>query len=296
MVRLIPIPHQGSTNSRFLKKALFPGRSHHVKTGALVAPRQRERGHLYRPMLIFGAALVALWLSAQAGAYLRRRRGAPDEDEQQDLGVLVAASLTLLGLIIGFSFSMAVTRYEKRKNYEEDEANAIGTEYFRVTMLPASQARRAQDLLAAYLNQRILFYTTSGSLALARINAETARLQGELWSTVQAAVQPQPTPTMALVVSGLNEVFNSQGYTQAAWWNRIPMGAWSLTAAIAISCNFLFGYAAHHTERKYKLFFILPLIVAISISFIHDMDSPRGGLIHVAPLNLISLSHSLQSP
>jgi hypothetical protein len=247
-------------------------------------------------MLVFVLSLVVLWLSAQTGAYLRRRRGAPDEDERQDLGVLVAASLTLLGLIIGFSFSMAVTRYEQRKNYEEEEANAIGTEYLRVTLLPATQAPTAQGLLAAYLNQRISFYTTRDARRIEQISAETARLQGELWSIVQYAAALQPTPIAALAVSGLNDVFNSQGYTQAAWWNRIPIGAWGMMAVIAVCCNFLFAYAAHHTEKRYKLFFVLPLIVAVSLAFICDMDSPRGGLIHVFPLNLTSLSHSLQSP
>jgi hypothetical protein len=244
-------------------------------------------------VIVFSFALVFLWLSTQTGAYLRRRRGVPDDAERQDLGVLVAAGLTLLGLIIGFTFSMAVTRYEQRKNYEEEEANAIGTEYFRVTLLPAPQARSAQVLLAAYLDQRISFYTTRDARRLAQINAETARLQGELWSAVQSSAALQPTPITALGISGLNDVFNSQGYTQAAWWNHIPIGAWSLMAAIAICCNFLFGYAARHTERRYKLFFVLPSIVAISFGFIYDMDSPRTGLIHVAPVNLISLSHTL---
>ena len=91
----------------------------------------------------------------------------------------------------------------------------------------------------------------------------------------------------------MNDVINSQGYTQAAWWNRIPAAAWSLMAVIAVCCNFLFGYAARHSERRYRLFFILPLIVAIAFFLIADLDSPRGGVIHVFPHNLISLSDSI---
>ena len=71
-----------------------------------------------------------MWLSAQIGASLRRRRPLKEE-ERDDFGVVQAATLTLLGLIIGFSFSMAVSRYDLRKNYEEAEAHAIGTEYVR---------------------------------------------------------------------------------------------------------------------------------------------------------------------
>jgi hypothetical protein len=89
------------------------------------------------PALVFTLCLLALWLSAQTGAYLRRSRRNLGEAEREDLGVILAAALTLLGLIIGFSFSMAVTRYDQRKNYEE-EANAIGTEYLRAGLLSAA--------------------------------------------------------------------------------------------------------------------------------------------------------------
>ena len=245
------------------------------------------------PLAVFAISLVFLWISAQAGAFFRRKQGAPDEDERQDLGVVLTASLTLLGLVIGFTFSMALTRYDQRKNYEKEEANAIGTEYLRATLLPSVQANTVRNLLAAYLARRVSFYTTRDALLLAQIGAETDELQGKLWTAVQTAANLEPTPITALGVAGLNDVINSQGYTQAAWWNRIPAAAWSLMAVIAVCCNFLFGYGARHSERRYRLFLVLPLIVAISFFLIADLDSPRGGVIHVFPQNLISLSHSI---
>jgi len=248
------------------------------------------------PLVVFALSLMFLWLSAQAGAFLRRKQGAPDEDERKDMGVVLPASLTLLGLVIGFSFSMAVTRYDHRRHSEEDEANAIGTEYLRATLLPATQARSVRMLLPAYLDQRVLFYTTRDAHRLLRINAETDLLQQKLWSAVEEAARLEPTPVTALGVSGLNDMINTQGYAQAAWWDRIPSAAWGLMAVIAVCCNFLFGYAARHSERKYRLFLVLPLIVAISFFLISDLDSPRGGVIHVFPSNLITLSHSISNP
>ena len=173
------------------------------------------------PVLVFALSLVVLWLSAQTGAYFHRRRRQP-EAEHEDLGVLLAATLTLLGLIIGFSFSMAVTRYDQRKNYEAEEANAIGTEYLRAGLLPGADAAKVRELLRSYLNQRVLFYTTRDTRQLEQINASTAQLQSDLWSAVQTPAAAQPTFMVALAVSGMNDVLNSQGYTQAAWWNRIP--------------------------------------------------------------------------
>jgi drug/metabolite transporter (DMT)-like permease len=246
------------------------------------------------PVLVFFLSTIVLWIAARIGTQLRLKRRHMDDGEREDLGVIVAAALTLLGLIIGFTFSMATTRYDQRKNLEEEEANAIGTEYLRVKLLPASDAVKAQSLLRTYLDQRILFYNTTHIDQLRRVNADTSRLQNDLWNAVQAPAEAHPTPVVALAVAGMNDVLNSQGYTQAAWWNRIPSAAWCLMSAIAICCNVLIGYTGRRVEKEIPRFFILPLIVAISFFLIADIDSPRGGIIRVQPLNLTSLAQSLE--
>ena len=102
---------------------------------------------------------------------------------------------------------------------------------------------------------------------------------------------PQPTPPVALVISGMNDVLNSQGYTQAAWWYRIPVQAWNLMALIAFACNLLIGYGARRSHPF--LLLIVPLAVSLSFFLIADIDSPIGGLIQVRPQNLMSLDASL---
>jgi len=246
------------------------------------------------PFLIWVFSLLSLWLSAQVGSYLRRRRGKLDEGEEQDLGTIVAATLTLLGLIIGFTFSMANTRYNQRKDCEASEANAIATEYVRSELLSSADMAKVQELLRRYLKQRILSYTTRSSSLLQHGGAATAGLQTELWSAVRTPAIEHATPTMALVVGGMNEVLNSQAYTQAAWWNRIPIATWSLMAAIALFANGMLGYAARHSEARIRLFFILPLIVAVAFFLIADIDSPHGGLIRLHPHNLESIALSLR--
>src|SRR5258706_1978021 len=191
------------------------------------------------PRLVFLISFMALWLSTFGGDFLRKRLRPLHEDEREAFGVVQSAVLTLLGLLIGFTFSMAINRYEQRKNYEEAEANAIGTEYVRTDLFPAADAARVRELLTNYLDQRVLFYTTRDRKQLERINTDTAELQNQMWSVVQARAVAQPTPVLALAVSGMNDVLNSQGYAQAAWWNRIPLEAWHLLAAIAIGCSLL---------------------------------------------------------
>jgi hypothetical protein len=246
------------------------------------------------PVLVFVFSLVGLWLSAQIGDAIHRKLRPLSEDEQQDFDRVLAATLTLLGLIIGFSFSMVITRYDQRKDYEEAEANAIGTEYLRTDLLPAAEAAKVRELLKNYLDQRVLFYETRSGPQLAEIDARTTKLETELWSEVEAVAAKQPTPTVALAVSGMNDVLNSQGYTQASWWNRLPIAAWGLLFAIAVFCDMLIGYGAR--RKGMGLFLILPLAVSTSFLLIADIDSPRRGLIRVVPQNLVSLSESLRTP
>jgi len=244
-----------------------------------------------RPLVVLVFSLVLLWLSVQLGARLRRRFPPPEQDERDDLGLVINASLTLLALIIGFSFSMAVNRYDQRKNYEEEEANAIGTEYVRAGLLPAADTAQLRDLLTRYLHHRLVFFTTRDDQELGRINDETTRFQNEMWSIVQRAALAQPTPINGLVVAGMNDVLNRQGYTQAAWWNRIPVGAWSLMMALGLCCSVLVGYGSH--QEKGLLVMILPFLLSIAFFLIADIDSPRRGIIRVHPQNLISLAESL---
>ena len=247
---------------------------------------------LNHPLLFFLVSVVVLWVAVRIGAYIASRIRPPHEDEKRDLELVVTATLSLLALIIGFSFSMAVTRYDQRKNYEAEEANAIGTEYVRADLLPAADAAALRDLLTRYLDQRLLFYAVhNGEKQVEGINRDTAAMQAKMWSVVTGVAAAHPTPTVALAVAGMNDVLNIQGYTQAAWWNRIPLGAWILMIALAICCNLLVGYGTHC--KRGVLFTILPFVISLAFFLIADIESPRTGVIRVHPLNLVALSASL---
>jgi hypothetical protein len=220
------------------------------------------------PVAVSALAFFVMWLSARIGLSFRSRKPNLAEDARQELDLIVAGALTLLALIIGFSFSMAISRYDQRKTYEEAEANPIGTEY-------------------------VLFYGTRDEGELQQISARTAQLQSELWSTVMGQTATERTAVLALAVSGMNDVLNSQGYTQAIWWNRIPPGAWLLMAAVAICSNLLVGYCTRRPGAGIIRLMVLPFVLSISFFAIADIDSPRRGLIRVRPQNLISLVHSL---
>jgi len=246
------------------------------------------------PLILFAVTSCVLGISTWIGTDWQRRRKHMTAGSRDDYALIVTSTLTLLGLIIGFSFSMAISRYDLRKGYEEAEANAIGTEYVRADLLPRADAIRVRTLLDDYLQQRVLFYSSHDEHLLQQVNDRTSRLQSELWAAVVPASSSQPTPVLALAVSGMNDVLNSQGYSQAAWWNRMPAGAWILMMAIAVIGTLMIGFGVRDAKADQKLLLVLPCVLAITFMLIADIDSPRGGLIRVAPQNLQSLQASIR--
>jgi len=243
------------------------------------------------PFLVFAIGFIVQVVAAYLGDRLRRRVQAVWKEERPEYDILRTAALTLLGLLIGFSFAMAVSRYDQRKNLEEAEANAIGTEYLRADLLPLQDAAHVRDLLRKYVNLRISNYETKDERLLREIDAATTKLQVDMWSAVVNASKTEPTPPVTLALWGMNDVINSQGYTQAAWWNRIPLTAWTLMGMIAIACNLLLAYGEH---RTIWFLLVLPVIVSISFFLIADIDSPRTGLIRNLPQNLVAQQQSMK--
>ena len=191
---------------------------------------------------------------------------------------------------------MAIDRHDQRELLEESEANAIGTQYLRADLLPPKLASSTQDLLKQYLDQRILFYSKHTNEMAQEIQQKTDAIEKTLWNDILPTARTNHTATAALVVSGMNDVFNARGYVQAAWWNRIPNTAWALMTAIAVCANILVGFGARNFKKNIALFMIFPFVIAVSFFLIADIDSPRSGVIRIEARNLITLKHALNPP
>ncbi len=249
----------------------------------------------YPLMMLLPIAFVGMAAAAWLGALFRmRREEASVEAMRDDFGVILTATLTLLGLIIGFTFSMALGRYDQRKNYEEEEANAIGTEYLRADFLPPQAASAVRGMLRDYTALRISYYTTRDSAERDALAARTATLQNDMWAVVRDAALARPDPLSQITVIGMNDVINRQGYMQAAWWNRIPHAAWLLMAAMAACANFMVGFGSNRPRSELRLLLVLPGLVAVAFFLIADIDAPYGGIIRVAPQNLTALLPTLR--
>jgi hypothetical protein len=246
-----------------------------------------------RPLVVLVVTFVAMWSAGAVGARLARKRVFALEG--RDIAIVVeTAILTLLALIIGFTFSMALTRYDQRKNLEEEEANAIGTAWVRADLLPAADAAKLRGALREYLQLRIRHYEARSPDEAAQLDAPTSTQQTAMWAAVAESANAQPTAVNALSVSSINDVLNSQGYTQAAWLNRIPFAAWALLVALALFCSLLVGFEVERASAGRAMPFVLPISVSIACCLIADLESPRYGLIHVQPQNLLILAQSVR--
>lgn len=246
------------------------------------------------PRVFCVVSFLAMALMAWLGRWANRRFHRAEEQDKEMVSLVLSATLTLLGLIIGFSFSMATSRYDQRKQYEEEEANAIGTEYVRLDLLPDAQSAAAKQLMLGYLQERIEWYSARDESEISAVNRKTAQVQDELWAAVRPEAITHQTPVTALVASGMNDVLNSQGYTQAAWWNRLPTSAWMLMLVMALFANLLLGASAKISAKGRWLLLVVPAIISIALFLVGDIDSPRTGRIRIRPQNLMSLSESLQ--
>ena len=238
------------------------------------------------PFFIFGAELVCCTLASQFGLYLRRRSEVTNE-AQADLGVVTAANLTLLALLIGFSFNMATSRYDARKRLEEDEAAAIRGAYLKAELLAPADAAKIEPLLGTYLGQRIAFYNTDEPKELVRLRAATMQQEKTLWDTTRLPAMEKPSSITAMAVGSVDSIIKTHMDTEAAWINRIPPEELLLLAIVALSANFLTGFGAR--KSKSKLYFVLPILVSIAMFLIADIENPRQGILRIPPDNLQSV-------
>jgi hypothetical protein len=145
------------------------------------------RAHVDNPLFAFAIAFVTQSIADYVGDLPRKRAQQLREDERHDFDTVRTTTMTLLALIVGFTFSMAVSRFDHRKTLEEAEANAIGTQYLRADLLPDDLHTQAKGLLRNYLRLRIAFYESDDE----RIDQDTATSQGQLWTAVVSAAEKQ---------------------------------------------------------------------------------------------------------
>ena len=243
---------------------------------------------------IIQCVFFALMLAAtEVGFRLGRKSKADTPAENwSPIATVEAALLGVLALLLGFTMSMAVSRFETRRQLVIDEANAIGTSLLRAQLLPAPEGPEIAKLLREYINVRAQYGTSRNDLArLDALHTQTELLQTEIWTRVTAYAQKDPNPVKAgLLLQSLNEAIDLQEARWTALQNRVPQNVISVNAASALLAVMLVGYSFGVSRRR-NIFStcVLALAITLVLGVIIDLDRPRSGFIGASQQPMLDL-------
>jgi len=247
----------------------------------------------------FGA-FVALTLLGFAEAGYRvglRLYFKKDEARRSQIGGIQGAVLGLLGLLLGFTFSMAVSRYETRRDLVLKEANAVGTTWLRASLLPEAHRAPVRDLLRRFVEVRLKYAPVADDPAmLAEAMRLCATIENELWQHAEAAGKEAPTAISATFIVTLNEMIDTDAERIAAGRNRIPDGVVFLLISVAGFGCLVSAYASGaQGVRSGFADVALPLLITVVCVMIFDISNSQQGLIGVSQQPMFDLQQSMQA-
>jgi len=250
-------------------------------------------------LLIAVVLLAALFGCGEIGYAIAYRRGLAADATRAQFGNIQGAVLGLVALLLAFTFSMAVQRFDVRKQLVGDEANAIGTLQLRAQLLPEPQKSTVAALLRRYVEARIA-YANAGidPLRLSVAGRETEVTQNLLWAqAVSLAARDDKSYAASLFTQALNDVIDLPSKRQAAMLNHVPETViWMLLLSAALSLAVVgYGFGLGQKRNNFSLG-ALSILIALVIMLILDFDRPRRGLIEVNEGAIIALRAGLAPP
>jgi hypothetical protein len=244
-------------------------------------------------LVSIGIFVTALEIGYRLGA---RRQARTDEPDKTHANALNGATLGLLALLLGFSFAMAVSRYENRKTLMVDQANAIGTAALRGGLLPQPHADRTAALFRDYIDTRFLFNASlRGSKGLDEAESRASKIETELWdiSRVLLTEDPRSQPA-SLFAQALNDVFDLREKRRFALDDRVPRVIIFLLFATSSVAMALVAYSCGLSGRRRTIAnFTFASLIALVLVIILDIDAPRVGFVKARQDSLIRLQQSL---
>jgi hypothetical protein len=232
--------------------------------------------------LLFIGLLVCLELGRRWGVKQLER---DPEGARLGTGTVEGAVFALLGLLIAFTFSGAAARFDQRRELIVSEANAIGTAWLRLDLLPKESQPALRELVRQYVDSRLAAYRLLPDVAAARAELDhSLELQTQIWRLSVAGTQASPTPAAATVVlPALNEMIDIvTTRTAASIYMHPPAAIFALLFGLALLGALFAGSAMAESESRSPLHVIgFAVVMAVSAYLILDLEVPRFGLIRV---------------
>ena len=250
------------------------------------------------PLLICLVLMGVLVAALEMGFWVRKGmvKGGSDSIEKADIALILGAVLTLLALLLGFTSSMSMDRFETRRQLVVDEANAIGTTYLRAKTLPEPRSSEIQELLRRYTALRVEAASTMDDSPekIRGIDNRTKELHGLLWSHGATLAREMPGPIIALFLQTLNEMIDLHSKRLAAFRNRVPFTIYLVLFVVSAITLGLVGYYFGFSKRRGRILTtMLALLVASVMWLIMDLDQPVRGAIKASQQSLIDLHPDL---
>jgi hypothetical protein len=236
--------------------------------------------------LTIGGLLLGLLGASEAGRRLGLSHIAHDpEGLPRNSAAAEAAVFALLGLLVAFTFSGAASRFEDRRHLITAEANAIGTAYLRVDLLPADAQPAMRELFRRYVDSRLDTYRNVADTAATMASlAEDQALQQEIWSkAVSASMRPGvPTPAAQLLLPALNEMIDITTTRFMASRNHPPAIVFIMLAGLSLVGALLVGYGSSaNRHRNWMHTLVFASILTLTVYVIIDLEFPRLGLVRI---------------
>jgi hypothetical protein len=245
-------------------------------------------------LFLFAVVIGATALGLLLGRSLRHLK----EDLREPFGVLQAALLGVVGLILAFGLALAVGRYEARRAAVVDEANAIGTTYLRAQTLAEPVRSRSLTLLTDYTDTRILLsHSVPDSPAAHQVIAKGQLLLRELWTLGGQALETAPIASAPrLYIESLNETIDMETVRDSSLSNRVPGAVLALEVAGAAFALGLLAVYLSLLGRGVPAVFLGAVLITLLLLVTFDLDRPTRGLIRVPDTALTSLRASMSLP
>jgi hypothetical protein len=241
---------------------------------------------------------LVLFGLAEAGYRTGRRLFAEqDTARRSQIGGVQGAVLGLLGLLLGFTYSMGVSRFESRRDLVLKEANDVRTAYLRAGLLSEAHRGPTRDLLRRYVDVRIKLQASSRDpVAVEENRKQGDTIEKELWHQAEAATNEPPAPGVNLFIPSLNTMIETEAARLAAARNQIPSGVWLLLIIVAAAGCFTSAYGSGaQGPRSGFTAFLLPGLISVVIVCVFDLTHVNEGLITVNQSPMLELQKYMQS-
>lgn len=236
-------------------------------------------------MLLTAALFVGMLVTFEAGRRIGVARLRRDpEGLTKGAGAAEGAVFALLGLLLAFTFSGAASRFEARRFYIDTEANAIGTAYLRLDLLPEETQPPLRELFRRYADNRATVYQGADIDARKAKLADGAALQMEIWKQAVAACRLPEASGQAtmLMIPALNDMIDITATRVTATSNHPPAVIYVLLMALSLIGALLVGYGTSPNKDRSLLHQgTFALVTSLAIYVIVDLEYPRLGLIRI---------------